>query len=126
MISGSEAPSARRLITPAQKSWTPPAKIVPSAFLWIALGTISAGEDCSECYPEEGGRAEHYAHYGAENGAEARDVQKLDKEHSPGGERTVIDIVAACYGRHWPRGVGAQQAVYQQSIEEIAPYENSE
>ena len=86
----------------------------------------SAGEDCSESYPEEGGRTEHYAHYSAENGAETRDVQKLNKKHSPGGEGAVIDVVAARYGRHGPRGVGAQQAIYQQTIEEIAPYENSE
>ena len=68
----------------------------------------SATEDGAGNNPYERRRAEHHAHDGAENRAQAGDVQKLDEEHLPHRHLYIVDAVGARLRRHGALRVDAE------------------
>ena len=79
----------------------------------------SAGENSTEGDPQENHRSPHGAGQSAEDGAEARDIQKLNHEQLPLGQYDIVDTVV-----NGDSGslavVRIEDAVYELAIEEIA------
>ncbi len=79
-----------------------------------------ACKNSSEHNPKKCGRPEHYAHYGSENRSESGYVKELYKEYPPRSHRYEVNAVISGVRRHWRGCVGAYNAVYQSSIDEVS------
>ena len=64
-------------------------------------------EDAAEGNPEEGDRAEACAEHRTEDGARTGDVEQLDEECAPAGQRHVVHPVVEAPARHLGRHIGA-------------------
>ncbi len=83
-----------------------------------------AGENSAEHYPQEGCLTEHHSHYSAEDRTEACNVQKLYEKNLPCRHRQIVYVVAQPVGRHRPVSVGADQAVDECAVDEVAADEH--
>ena len=79
-----------------------------------------AGKDASEHNPEVAGRAKLGTHDGTEDRARSRNVEELDHVHLPAGHGNEVHAVGLGDGRGGPMGIGAEDAVYEGSVNEIA------
>lgn len=78
-------------------------------------------QDCTCDNPYKRRRAEHHAHYGTENRAETRDIEKLYEKHPPSRHFHKIDSVGTCLCRHKALGVNPKHFLYKPTVEGIAP-----
>ena len=62
----------------------------------------AAGEDGAEGDPQEHHRPPQRALHGAEDGAQARNVQQLDQEQLPLGHHNVVNTVVDADGGRFP------------------------
>ena len=85
----------------------------------------STGKHGAEGDPQEDHRSPHGTGQGAEDGAEAGNVQKLDHEQLPLGQDDVVDTVVDGDGRGLTV-VGVEGAVYVLAVEQVAADQNGQ
>ena len=85
----------------------------------------SAGEDGTEGDPQEHNRSPHGTGQGAEDGAEAGNVQKLNHKQLPLGHDDVVNAVVDgdCGGL---AVVGREGLVYKLAVEQVSTYKYSQ
>ena len=74
-----------------------------------------SGEDAAKHYPQVSHGTVPGSHYGSEDRARARDVEKLDHEDFPAGQYHVVDAVAMCHCWRGPV-VGAENVFDKSSV----------
>ena len=84
------------------------------------------GKDGAEDYPQIGGRTEEDAHDGAEDGASACNVEKLDKIDLPRREGHEVHTVGFRETGCRAVVVGAEHLFYQGAVEKIAQKKGNE
>lgn len=77
-------------------------------------------EDAAEDDPEEGCRAEHYAHDCAEDRAKAGDVEELDEEDFPCRHCDVVNTVSLFDGRSDAFCVDSEETFDHPAVKDVA------